>query len=76
MTEGETKLIRMALEIHQFFRRQNDAADAAARHLQQFWAPTMRREFLDLIVREGDAVPATAREIAAALAREAKPDPQ
>ncbi len=70
MTEGEAKLIRMALEIRQFFRHQGDAAAAAAtaNHLRQFWAPSMRDEFLAVVAKEGDAVDPEARAIAAALA--------
>jgi hypothetical protein len=65
MTDGEAKLIRMVLEIRQFFRHQGD--DAAAYHLQQFWAPSMRQDFLALIERESDAVAAGVRAIASAL---------
>jgi formate dehydrogenase subunit delta len=69
MTDGEAKLIRMALEIRQFFRHQGDdvAASAAANHLKQFWAPSMRQDFLALIEREGDAVALEVRAIASAL---------
>ena len=47
MTEQDEKLLRMAGEIYQFFRHQGDAAPvAAASHLKQFWAPSMRADYL------------------------------
>jgi hypothetical protein len=50
MNAQDAKLIRMAGEIHQFFRRQGDAAPAAAaHHMQQFWAPTMRADFVAVV---------------------------
>lgn len=68
MTENEAKLVRMAQEIHQFFRHQGDAAPgAAADHIKQFWAPTMRADFMALAAREGDALPAEAIRIAQRL---------
>jgi len=50
MTPEEQKLIRMAEEIRLFFRRQGPeaAAKAAAEHIRQFWAPSMRQDFLAL----------------------------
>lgn len=69
MTEAETKLVRMATEIHQFFRHQGDAAaPAAANHIRQFWAPPMRTDFLAVAEREGDSLGEPALSIAAALA--------
>ena len=68
MTEAEMKLVRMATEIHQFFRHQGDvAASAAASHIRQFWAPPMRRDFLAIVKREGVGLGEPAQSIAAAL---------
>ena len=68
MTEGEAKLVRMASEIHQFFRHQGDvAAEKAAFHLKQFWAPSMRNDLTVLAEKEGDALPPEVRAIVAAL---------
>jgi len=68
MNESETKLVRMAQEIRQFFRRRDDAAEATADHLRQFWAPAMRAEFRAAVARDGDAMPEEIRAIAQALA--------
>jgi len=68
MTDAEAKLVRMATEIHQFFRHQGDAAaPAAANHIRQFWAPPMRADFLAIAKREGDSLGEPAQSIAAAL---------
>ena len=68
MTEGEAKLVRMAEEIRQFFQHQGDGADAAAaNHIRQFWAPTMRADFLALAARETEAVSPAALGVARAL---------
>lgn len=68
MTEQDQKLIRMAGEIHQFFRHQGDAAaGAAANHIQQFWAPSMRSDFQRVLAEQGDAAPAHIHAIAKAL---------
>lgn len=68
MTESEAKLVRMATEIHQFFRHQGDAAaPAAANHIRQFWAPPMRADFLAIAQREGDNLSEPAQSIATAL---------
>lgn len=70
MTEGEAKLIRMAEEIHQFFRHQGDTAPAAAAdHIRQFWAPVMRQEFLAAISEAQESISPTIREIAGELER-------
>ena len=71
MTEGEQKLVRMAGEIHQFFRHQGDAANAAAaNHIRQFWSPVMRQDFLAIAAREGDGLAEPQRGVAAALAED------
>ena len=69
MTEAEAKLIRMATEIHQFFRLRGPdaAAAAAADHLRQFWPRQMRQEFLDLVARSGETIPIEARNMAEKL---------
>ena len=71
ITGEEAKLLRMAEEIHQFFRHQGDAAPvAAASHLKQFWAPTMRTDFLAAITVQGDQAGAPLQAIAMALQEE------
>lgn len=71
ITTEETKLLRMAEEIHQFFRHQGDDAPiAAASHLKQFWAPTMRTEFLAALAVQGDQANAALHAIAKALQEE------
>ena len=68
MTEQDAKLLRMAKEIHQFFSHQGDGApEAAANHLKQFWPPTMRRRFLQLVDNDGAGIDGTIKAIAAAL---------
>lgn len=68
MTEQDAKLLRMAGEIHQFFRHQGDAAPiAAAAHLKQFWAPTMRADFVAIVAAKGDRASAPLHAIAKAL---------
>jgi hypothetical protein len=68
MTEGEAKLVRMALEIQQFFRHRGDAADGlAADHIKQFWAPSMRKAFQAVLAREGGSLAPEARAIGALL---------
>ena len=68
MTEQDKKLLRMAGEIYQFFRHQGDAAPAAAAsHLKQFWAPSMRTGFLAVIAAKGEQASAPLNAIAKAL---------
>lgn len=70
MTGEGDKLVQMALEIHQFFRHRGEAAPAeAARHLRQFWAPAMRRDFLAHVKARSRDVPAEALNIASELER-------
>ena len=69
MTEGEAKLVRMAGEIHQFFRHQGDiAAEKAADHMRQFWPPTMRADLTALAQKHSAAIPPEIRAIVAELA--------
>ncbi len=68
MTEQDEKLLRMAGEIYQFFRHQGDAAPAAAAsHLKQFWAPSMRMDYLAVVAAKGDQASAPLHAIAKAL---------
>ncbi|MFV0281536.1 MAG: formate dehydrogenase subunit delta [Rhodoblastus sp.] len=43
------RLLHMALQIAEFFRPygEEEAARAVAAHIDQFWTPRMRAEFLD-----------------------------
>lgn len=67
-TEANEKLVRMALEIHQFFKHQGDGAiDAAANHLKQFWAPSMRTAFIRMADRNTGSLPEEAVKIAMRL---------
>lgn len=60
MHYDNTKLIRMAKQMADFFRSQPDvsAPEAVADHINDFWTPDMRREFVELIASgaEADAV--------------------
>jgi len=50
------KLVKMANEIAAFFAAEPDrrvGVDGVANHLQRFWEPRMRREFLALFDRDG-----------------------
>lgn len=59
MHYDNTKLIRMAKQMADFFRNQPDvsAPEAVAEHINTFWAPDMRREFVDLIASGAQADP-------------------
>ena len=62
MTEAEAKLVRMAGEIHQFFRHQGDASySAAANHIRQFWSPVMRADFVNVVGRSRGGVSPTTK---------------
>ncbi|ATQ54370.1 MULTISPECIES: formate dehydrogenase subunit delta [Paracoccus] len=54
-----TKLIRMAKQMADFFRNQPDrpAAQAVAAHINDNWAPVMRRDFVALIRSGAEADP-------------------
>lgn len=53
------KLIRMAGQMADFFRSQPDqpAAQAVAGHINDFWSPQMRRDFLAQIQAGAEADP-------------------
>jgi formate dehydrogenase subunit delta len=57
MTDMTTddKLIHMANQIADFFAAQGEAraVPGIANHIDQFWSPQMRRDFLALATREG-----------------------
>ena len=59
MHYDNTKLIRMAKQMADFFRAQPDisAPEAVADHINDFWTPDMRREFVDLIASGAQADP-------------------
>lgn len=72
MNEAEAKLVRMAGEIHQFFRHQGDASyDAAANHIRQFWSPVMRQDLLALVDAGNSKLPQNINRIAETLAKTA-----
>lgn len=54
MNTGD-KLVYMANQIAEFFASQpkSEAADGIAKHINDFWAPRMRRQFFE-IVEAGD----------------------
>jgi len=62
----QSKLIRMASQMADFFRSQPDrpAAEAVAAHINDFWTPHMRREFVEE-VHAGAEVDPVLREAAA-----------
>lgn len=55
----ETKLIRMAQQMADFFRSQPDrpAPEAVAAHINDNWAPRMRSDFVALIRAGAEADP-------------------
>lgn len=74
--DGETtlRLIRMANQIGTFFSTQSgsDGAACVADHINKFWEPRMRRQFLHLFDMGGEGFSPIVREAAAAVRR---PDP-
>lgn len=53
------KLIRMATQMADFFRSQDDrpASQAVAEHINETWTPRMRQEFVDRIRAGAEADP-------------------
>ena len=68
------KLVRMANQIGTFFGSQSgpDGAAAVAEHINKFWEPRMRRQFLHLFDNGAEGFSPIVREAAAAVRR---PDP-
>lgn len=68
------KLVRMANQIGTFFSSQSgpDGAASVADHINKFWEPRMRRQFLHLFDAGGEGFSPIVREAAAAVRR---PDP-
>lgn len=66
MTQDHSKLIRMAGQMADFFRHQPDRppAEAVAAHINDNWAPQMRRDFVEMI-RQGAAADPVVRDAAA-----------
>lgn len=60
------KLVMMANQIATFFKSQpgNDHAERVANHLQDFWDPRMRRQFVDYVQNGGENVDDIARKAA------------
>jgi len=63
-TSTHEKLVRMANQIAGFFVTQPgvDAAGETARHLVEFWDPSMRRQMADLLRADVGGLSDTARE--------------
>ncbi len=68
------KLVRMANQIGSFFSTQSgpDRAASVADHINKFWEPRMRRQFLHLFDAGAEGFSPIVREAAAAVRR---PDP-
>jgi hypothetical protein len=76
MSHDETtlRLVRMANQIGTFFSTQSgsDGAANVADHINKFWEPRMRRQFLHLFDLGGEGFSPIVREAAAVVNR---PDP-
>lgn len=72
--ETASKLVRMANQIGTFFSTQagSDGAARVAEHINKFWEPRMRRQFLGLFDMGGEGFSPIVLEAAAAVKR---PDP-
>ena len=72
--ETSLKLVRMANQIGTFFAAQSGSGGAAgvADHINKFWEPRMRRQFLHLFDTGAEGFSAIVREAAPAVRR---PDP-
>jgi len=57
--ENKAKLIRMAREIADYFRAypQDKAVPAIAEHINHFWTPKMREDFLAAAAEPGQVLP-------------------
>lgn len=66
---GATKLVRMANQIAGFFETQSraDRAAAVAEHINKFWEPRMRRQFLAHVQTGGEGLSPLALEAAATV---------
>lgn len=72
--ETSLKLVRMANQIGTFFDTQSgpNRAASVADHINKFWEPRMRRQFLHLFDTGAEGFSPIVREAAAAVRR---PDP-
>jgi formate dehydrogenase subunit delta len=52
------KLVRMANQIAEFMETgaDGDKAEAVADHINQFWAPDMRRDLIDMLAESTEGV--------------------
>lgn len=48
MSSEREQLVKMANQIAANFRYHDDGVDRIADHLQRFWAPSMRRQLLEM----------------------------
>lgn len=60
-------LIKMANQIAANFRFHDDAAHRVADHLRRFWAPSMKRQLLELAAADHAELDALVREAARQL---------
>jgi formate dehydrogenase subunit delta len=68
-------MVRMANQIADFFRSypHDDAVKETAEHINRFWAPRMRRAFLEYIAKGGEDFDPLVRE-SASMVRQPKTD--
>lgn len=68
------KMTRMANQIATFFRLkpQEEAVEAVAKHLNDFWEPRMRRQLLDWIAAGGEGLDPLVISAADAIRRPAQ----
>jgi formate dehydrogenase subunit delta len=57
--DNKAKLLRMAREIADFFRAypQDQAVESIAGHINKFWTPKMREDFLAAAAEPGRSLP-------------------
>lgn len=70
----DQKLIYMANQIADFFAAQGEAraVPGIANHIQKFWTPQMRKEFLDLVEKDGSELRPFAKKAVALIDAPAK----
>ena len=75
--ETSLKLVRMANQIGTFFDTQSgpDRAACVADHINKFWEPRMRRQFLHLFDTGAEGFSPIVREAAASVRRPEPVDP-
>jgi formate dehydrogenase subunit delta len=73
-TMDDTKLVRMVNQIGQFFRHEGEekAAGSIARHLSEFWDPSMRRGIIRHLLQGGEGLDPASRRAVEQLAAPGK----